>query len=140
MNRNRTAAAAVALVATVATFTPAQAAARTHTLHVTSRTLVSQNAGNKLVESDRIIEAGKAVGFSANQCVFNFAIAQASCDVAVALPSGMLYAHVTVDAQTGASRGVVTGGTRAYAGVKGTTVGAPGSRPSDTKITVVYHR
>lgn len=142
MNRIRTTAGAVGLATlatTFATLAPANAMAKTHTLQFTVRTLVSQNAGNKLVETDRVIVAGKSVGFTANNCVFDFAKGQAVCDVAVALPSGILYAHVTVNAQTGASQGIITGGTRTYKGAKGVTVGIVGSRPSDTRITVVYH-
>lgn len=142
MNRLRTSASlvtAAALAATCTGLTAANAATKAHTLHLTSRTLVAQQKANKLTETDRVLVAGKTVGFSVSDCVFNFAIGQAACAGAVALPSGILYVKVKVNGQTGASTGVVTGGTGAYAGAKGTTTGKPGSRPSDTVITVVYH-
>ncbi len=142
MKRLKTTASCVTIAALAAVGTglaPANAATKSHTLHLTSRTLVAQQKANKLSETDRVLVAGKTVGFSVSHCVFNFAIGQAACDGAVALPSGLLYVKVKVNGQTGASTGVVTGGTGAYAHAKGTTTGKPGSRPSDTVITVIYH-
>jgi hypothetical protein len=127
------------LASTCLAAAPATAATKNHTLVFTTRTIASNNKGTFLTEADRILVGGKTVGFGANSCVFDFTTSQASCDVAVALANGVLYAHVVVNGQTGASQGVVTGGTRAYRGAKGVAKGLPGRAGSDTVITVIYH-
>ena len=118
----------------------ASASSQTHTLSFTGRQMHSVQSDTTLYQTDRDLVAGKTVGFDVTSCKFDFAAHVARCDVAVARAHGMLYAHVTVDADNNVSHGRVTGGTRVYHGATGTVSSAPGVRPNDVKITIVWHK
>jgi hypothetical protein len=119
---------------------PASASSKSHTLSFTARQLHSVQSKTALEQTGRDLVAGKTIGFDVSACKFDFAAHVARCDVAVARPHGMLYAHVTVDVDNNVSNGRVTGGTRRYRGATGTVSTAPGSRQSDLKITIVWHK
>jgi hypothetical protein len=119
---------------------PASASSKSHTLSFTARQLHSVQSNTALEQADRDLVAAKTIGFDVTSCRFDFAAHVAHCDVAVARAHGMLYAHVTVDADNTVSHGRVTGGTRRYQGATGTVSSATGSRPSDVKITIIWHK
>ena len=119
---------------------PASASSKSHTLSFTARQLHAVQSQTFLEQTGRDIVAGKTIGFDVTACKFDFAAHLARCDVAVARPHGMLYAHVTVDADNNVAHGRVTGGTRRYQGATGTVSSAPGRRQSDVKITIVWHK
>jgi hypothetical protein len=109
------------------------------TMKVVARHLASKQLGhNRLVETDKILTAGKVIGFSANTCAFDFSTSTAKCAIAVALQRGQLRARVTVnaDAADGSAKGVIVGGTGAYQGARGTVSSVPGHRQGDAKITM----
>jgi len=119
---------------------PASASSESHTLSFTARQLHSVQSSTALEQTARELVDGRTVGFDVTACTFDFTAHVARCDVAIARAQGMLYAHVTVNADNNVSSGRVTGGTRRYQGATGTVSGAPGSRPNDVKITIIWHR
>lgn len=139
---HRTVAAALAgtaaLTLGLSTAGGASAAAHHHRLTVTSHELSSTQIGaNKLVESDRLLKSGTTIGYTANTCTFDFSSHTALCQVSIALSHGQLRARATVDADTGALKGRIVGGTGAYRGAHGTVVGhAGGSHPGDERIVL----
>jgi hypothetical protein len=118
----------------------ASASSQNHTLSFTARQLHNVQSDAFLYQTERDFVAGKTIGFDVSSCKFDFAAHLARCDVAMARTHGMLYAHISVDADNNVSSGRITGGTRRYQGATGTVSGSPGSRPSDVKITIVWHK
>jgi hypothetical protein len=132
--------AATGLGVAAVTVAPASASSKSHTLTFTARQLHSKQSNRNLEQTGRDLVAGKTIGFDVSSCKFDVTAHVARCDVAVARPLGMLYAHVTVDVDNNVSNGRVTGGTRRYEGATGTVTSAPGSRANDLKITIVWHK
>lgn len=112
-----------------------------HTLHFTSRSLHSTLLGKtKQVGTDRVLASGKTVGYDVTDCSFNFTTNIANCAVSAALQRGVLYARIAINGPNGSGHGKVVGGTGAFKGARGTVTSTPGSRKSDTSVTIVYHR
>jgi hypothetical protein len=110
---------------------------RTHRLTVTAHALASVQAGHDhLIESDKVVRAGHTIGYTANSCTFDFATSKAHCLVTFGRPNGQLRMRTTVDAQTGASTGDITGGTGAYRGVTGTVTGQEGTSRNTVKLVL----
>jgi hypothetical protein len=138
-----TVAAALAAAALVATTTIGTASASggstSHRLTFTSHELASTNAGiggHLLIEADRAMRAGHAIGYTANSCAFDFATHQAHCAVTLARPKGQMRFRATVDADTSSITGKVVGGTGVYRGASGRVTGTPTSDPNVTRLTV----
>lgn len=125
-----------ATVAATAAPSSAPSADRTHTLSFAAHTLASKTSGSRLIEADRLVKSGSTIGYSANTCAFDFAAHKATCTVTLARLHGQLRVKATINADTGAVNGRVTGGTGVYHGATGTLTGSPGAKPGITDITV----
>ena len=112
-------------------------AARNHQLTITAHTISSVQVGkDHLIESDKAVRSGHTIGYTANSCTFDFAASKAHCLVTFGRPQGQLRMRVTVNAQTGASSGRITGGSGAYSGATGTVTGQQGAKRDSVKLTL----
>ena len=112
-------------------------AARNHQLTITAHALSSVQVGkDHLIESDKAVRSGHTIGYTANSCTFDFAASKAHCLVTFGRPQGQLRMRVTVNAQTGASSGRITGGSGAYSGATGTVTGQQGAKRDSVKLTL----
>jgi hypothetical protein len=117
----------------------ASAGSASHTLKFTSVQFKDVMVNGVDVAADRDVLNGKTIGLDTTSCLINRSTFTATCDVALALPGGLLYGHDVINVKTGKGSGTVTGGTRAYKGATGTSSVAPGSSPNSPQITIVYH-
>ena len=130
----------VAAMGTGLAVEPAFSEPTSHTLAFVSSDLGSeQTPPNHLVQASTIQVSGETVGFAASMCTLHVSTTLLTCDIAAASVPGMLYAHVSIDTQSGMVTGIVTGGTHAYKGATGTVAGQPGTQSGETDITIVYH-
>jgi hypothetical protein len=129
--------AAAGLAALGTADTSASAAAHSHALTFTVRTLASSQVGDRhLIETDTATKDGHTIGYTANSCTFDFAAGVAHCLVTLARPQGQLRVAVTVHPDSGDVEGRVTGGTGAYRGARGAVSGGAGPQKGTQLITL----
>lgn len=98
----------------------ASAHAVTHTLTFRTHQIADKIVGHADVAADKDLQNGTVTAFDATSCRVNVQTHIARCDIALARAAGMIYAHGSVNVTTGHGGGVVTGGTRKFAGATGT--------------------
>ena len=110
----------VAGLAALSGFAAGPAVAKAQVIRLTSVTLSSHNTKTGSVEHDSDVIAGRVVGHDTVTCT-GVSKNTARCRVTFVRPSlGTLYLRFTAHFNASNGRGVVTGGTRAYAGARGT--------------------
>jgi hypothetical protein len=124
MNRKITLVAAGAALATTAVGLgldgTASARAANHTMTFKTHQITDKNIGSSDVATDKNFRARTLVGYDVTSCKINVTTSVAHCSVALARAAGLMYARAHVDVHTGQGSGVVTGGTRRFAGATGT--------------------
>ena len=111
---------------------PAGAQAPTHTLTFTSVQLQDRIVHDVDVATDKDLQHGTVTGYDVTSCRVNVTTHIARCDVAIARAAGLLYAHAAINLNSGDGSGVVTGGTRRFAGATGTVTVSSGPNPRVT--------
>lgn len=102
---------------------PASAHAVTHTLTFKTQQISHKVIGNVDVAANKELQNGAVTGYDATSCRLDLQTHVAHCDVAAARAAGLIYAHVSIHLDTNRGSGVVTGGTRRFAGATGTVTG-----------------
>ena len=138
MNRTALTAAASVLALSVAAGAISHAAAAgnpTHTMVFTAHQLGSkQTSPTSFVNAEKDVNAGKVVGFDVLSGSYNPSTKSTVVKIAISRRGGILYAELH---GTDSLAGRVTGGSGAYAGVKGTITAAQGSGDS-VRVTLTY--
>lgn len=99
---------------------PASAHAVTHTMSFSNRQITDKVINDVDVATDKNLHNGTVVGYDVTSCKINVNTHIGQCDVALARPGGLMYAHAHLNVVTGHGAGIVTGGTRRFAGATGT--------------------
>lgn len=124
MNRKITLVAAGAAIAITAIGLgvdgPASARVASHTMTFKTHQIADKTIGSSDVATDRNSRAGGVVGYDVTSCKIDINTSVAHCDVALARAAGLMYARAHINVDTGRGSGVVTGGTRRFAGATGT--------------------
>lgn len=119
-------------------FSAAAPSAARHTLKFTTTQIADHTSGFHDVAADVDKQGGKIVGYDVSACNINVQTHRGRCDVDIARSAGTMRGRITINLDTGAATGVVTGGTRAYRGVVGTISGKSATE-STTAVTIRYH-
>jgi hypothetical protein len=98
----------------------------THRITVTTHQLQDRIVNGVDITTSRDLHNGVILGYDVTSCRVNPKTHLAVCDVAMAQPGGILYAHAKINVDTGRGSGTVTGGTRHFHGATGSvTIAMP---------------
>lgn len=136
-------AAGVAAVAVAAGLTSAGAATgststTSHTMRFISTQIKDVMTNDVDVATDKNTWKGKTTGYDVTSCTLNLQTHDATCKVALARATGLLYANAKVNLDTGKGNGKITGGSGGFHGATGTVTVAPGPSQDTNKITINY--
>jgi hypothetical protein len=126
---------AVAGAVSLSAAAPAVAA---HTLKFTTVQIADQQLGYYDVAANKEISGGKTVGYDTTDCKINIDTHLAKCVIAASRAEGTFRGKVTLNLDSGAGSGTITGGTRAFKGATG-TVTAKAVSNTKTLVTITYH-
>lgn len=142
--RTRSAIAAMVTAAAVgstgAILLPAASArTATHSLAFTSvsRATVQFSKTARATEGKDVSEAGKVIGYDVSRLSYDPKTGTVSVGIAIDLKGGFLYGVLRASDPV-VAHGIVTGGTGAFAGARG-TITARDKKDSKTAITIKYH-
>lgn len=110
-----------------------------HTLHVTARRAaeVQFSKGGGFTEADKLrSKSGKILGTAVSDCT-PVSATKAHCTGVAGLDGGLLDSRFSLNFDTGAITGTITGGTMAYRHATGTVTGS--SFNGGSHLTVTYH-
>lgn len=125
-------------VAGAVNFSSASPAVTTHTLKMTTVQIADHLSGYYDVSANKDLVKGKVAGYDTTSCFINIHTHVAKCAISVSRADGTFRGKATINLDSGAGTGVVTGGTRAFRGVTGSMTAKSVSQ-TKTLVTVTYH-